>query len=157
MKPKVCGNPVILFDPFQITKTTFLSLILLCFNTFAEDGISLVEMNIIKQEIELLKELATIRMLEQTENIKEAEARWSKEESESNDVELNKAEVKNGKYWINGGWHYRNTPTKPRNIDELKDSDNDGYDDYTEYEHKTDWKDPKEFPIIRNGNNRRKF
>lgn len=155
MKPKVCGNPVTLFDPFQITKTTLL-FILLSSNIFAQD-LSLAELDLINQEISILKEFARVRVLEQTETKEEAEARWSREESERNDIALNKAEIKNGKYWINGAWYYKNAPQKPRNIEDLKDSDNDGYDDYTEYKHGTDWNDPKRFPIIRYGNNRKTF
>lgn len=155
MKPKVCGNPVILFDPFQITKTTLL-FIVLSSNIFAQD-LSMAELDLINQEISILKEFARIRVLEQTETREEAEARWLKEESERNDISLNKAEIKNGKYWINGAWYYKNTPQKPRNIEDLKDSDNDGYDDYTEYKHGTDWNDSRKFPIIRYGNNKKTF
>ena len=41
-----------------------------------------------------------------------------------------------------------------KNENELKDSDNDGYDDYTEFIHGTSPHDDKVFPAIRNGNNK---
>ena len=37
---------------------------------------------------------------------------------------------------------------------ELKDSDNDGYDDYTEFKNGTSPKDPKIFPALRDGKNK---
>lgn len=112
----------------------------------------------IEEEIHLFKAVASIwASAQENETANEASARWDREESETNDILLNKAEIKAGKYWINGGWHYKNPPQKPRNIEDLKDSDNDGYDDYTEYKYGTDWNNSKEFPIIRNGNNKRTF
>jgi len=157
VKPKVCGNPLILVDPFKITKTTLLSLILLTYHSFAQE-LSVVEIDMIEEEIHLFKAVASIwAQAQEIESADEASSRWEREESEANDILLNKAEIKAGKYWVNGGWHYKNPPQKPRNIEDLKDSDNDGYDDYTEYKYGTDWNDRSQFPIIRNGNNKRTF
>ena len=50
-----------------------------------------------------------------------------------------------------------NNPTTATNETELKDSDNDGYDDYTEFKYGTSPYDPKLFPAIRQGNNKKIF
>jgi hypothetical protein len=93
---------------------------------------------------------------EAPESSREAEARAQSEAEDRKAVALNKAEVKDGRYWVNGEWI--STKYKPaRNQNELRDSDNDGYDDYTEFVNGTDPNNNRSFPIIRNGNNKKIF
>jgi hypothetical protein len=90
------------------------------------------------------------------ETKEEIEARVDRENEERKDVALNKAEVRDQRYWVNGEWvsnKYRPVSTK----EELVDSDSDGYDDYTEFKNGSDPKNNQSFPIIRNGNNKKIF
>jgi hypothetical protein len=90
------------------------------------------------------------------ETADEAEIRIQKLKIEANDVALNKAEVRDGRYWIDGRWvsnKYKVATSK----DELKDTDNDGYDDYFEFKNGTNPKDARSFPAIINGNNKKIF
>jgi hypothetical protein len=85
----------------------------------------------------------------------ESEIRIEKEKVEANDVYLNKCEVRDGRYWVDGRWICTKQNYQiAKNENELKDSDNDGYDDYTEFIHGTSPHDDKVFPAIRNGNNK---
>lgn len=86
----------------------------------------------------------------------EAEARLQREAEDSKAIALNKAEVKDGRYWINNKW-VSTKYKQAKNENELKDSDLDGYDDYTEFFNGTDPNNNKSFPIIRNGNNKKIF
>ena len=86
----------------------------------------------------------------------QSEARVEKERTEANDIALNKAEVKDERYWINGKWvskKYKIANT----TSELKDSDNDGYDDYFEFKNGTNPKDARSFPAVIDGNNKKIF
>jgi hypothetical protein len=86
----------------------------------------------------------------------ESEIRIEKQKTEASDIALNKAEVNDQRYWVNGEWvsnKYQLATTK----NELKDADNDGYDDYFEFKNGTNPKDPKSFPAIRYGNNKKIF
>lgn len=86
----------------------------------------------------------------------ESEIRIQKQEIEANDVALNKAEVRDGRYWMDGKWvsnKYKSAISK----EELKDTDNDGYDDYFEFKNGTNPKDARSFPAIINGNNKKIF
>lgn len=86
----------------------------------------------------------------------EAEARLQNEAEDRKAVALNKAEIKDGRYWVNNQWvSNKYKPAKSEN--ELKDSDLDGYDDYTEFVNGTDPNNNRSFPIIRNGNNKKIF
>ena len=90
------------------------------------------------------------------ETADEAEIRIQKLKIEANDVALNKAEVKDQRYWVNGEWvsnKYKVATAK----NELKDSDNDGYDDYFEFKNGTNPNNPKSFPAIIDGNNKKIF
>lgn len=99
--------------------------------------------------------LTPLDNFEKPEKPREVQARWDREESEQRDVALNKAEVREGRYWVNGAWVSTRENYKPaRNEGELRDSDNDGYDDYTEFKYGTSPKDPRLFPAIREGNNK---
>lgn len=89
------------------------------------------------------------------ETADEASSRVEKQKRDMDDVKLNKQEVRDGRYWVDGRW----VCNKEKYIvatsqDELKDSDNDGYDDYTEFVHGTSPHDSSIFPAIRNGNNK---
>jgi len=83
----------------------------------------------------------------------ESEIRIEKQKAEASDVALNKAEIRDGRYWVNNEWVSKkyNLATTEK---ELKDTDNDGYDDYTEFKNGTSPNDPNIFPAIRNGNNK---
>jgi hypothetical protein len=86
----------------------------------------------------------------------DSDIRATKERTEANDVALNKAEVKDQRYWVNGEWvsnKYKVATTK----NELKDSDNDGYDDYFEFKNGTNPNNPKSFPAVIDGNNKKIF
>lgn len=85
----------------------------------------------------------------------ESEIRIEKQKVEANDVYLNKCEVRDGRCWVDGRWICTKQNYQiAKNENELKDSDNDGYDDYTEFIHGTSPHDDKVFPAIRNGNNK---
>jgi len=89
------------------------------------------------------------------ETADEASSRVEKQKRDMDDVRLNKQEVRDGRYWVDGRW----VCNKEKYIvatsqDELKDSDNDGYDDYTEFVHGTSPHDNTIFPAIRKGNNK---
>jgi len=100
-------------------------------------------------------QLTPLDNFDKPEKPKDVQARWDREESEERDVALNKAEVREGRYWVDGKWVATKNNYKPaKNENELKDSDNDGYDDYTEFKHGTSPHDAKLFPAIRDGNNK---
>lgn len=143
---KVCGEPARSYDPFRLVKTTFIILTI---------SINCGLCNEILNEF--FNELKISYENSRPESVKEREIRLEREDDICKDLELNKKEIQDGRYWVNGQWQYKNIPQKPRNKDELKDSDNDGYDDYTEFLYNTDPKDNRVFPIIRNGNNKKIF
>jgi len=135
---QVSGKPARSLDPFRLAKTT---IFIILFNTITNAS-----------DIDIEKE-------------------------EAKDVALNKAEIAEGRYWVNGGWVIRKNSQYKRvqggwvyvetNIikqykpaeskEQLVDSDNDGYDDYTEYKNGTDPNDSTIFPAERNGNNKVTF
>ena len=89
------------------------------------------------------------------ETADEAEARCEREKDEIRDIQINKAEIRDSRYCVDGRWvcpskTYESAKTKK----ELKDSDGDGYDDYTEFKNGTSPNDSRIFPAIRNGNNK---
>lgn len=143
---EVCGKPTRSYDPFRLVKTTFIILIV-----SINWGLSNEIFN------EFFNELKVSYEYSRPEGVKEREIRLEREDDIARDLALNKKEVQDGRYWVNGQWYYKNIPQQPRNKDELKDSDNDGYDDYTEFLYNTDPKDNRVFPIIRNGNNKKIF
>ena len=91
------------------------------------------------------------------ESAEEAEIRIERQKDEDEDVAKNKAEIRDGIYYVNAQWVSKDTPEKPTSKEYLKDSDNDGYDDYTEYRNGTNHKDSCSIPAIRNGNNKKIF
>ena len=89
------------------------------------------------------------------ETADEAEARCEREKDKTRDIQINKAEIRDRRYWVDGRWvcpskTYESAKTKK----ELKDSDGDGYDDYTEFKNGTSPNDSRIFPAIRDGNNK---
>lgn len=156
VKPKVCGNPVILSDPFHITKTTIFITMILLNNSFCSDIINEFHSAIDEFNKNPIINIEYTRA--KPESGMEAEARYDREQQEAKDIALNKAEIKDQRYWVNGKWHSPNNQYKQATSkEELKDSDNDGYDDYTEFKHGTSPNNPKEFPAIRDGNNKKIF
>jgi hypothetical protein len=92
---------------------------------------------------------------EKIENAEEAEARCEREKTEIRDVQLNKAEIREGRYWVDGRWVCPSKTYEPAKSEkELKDSDGDGYDDYTEFKNGTSPNDARLFPAVREGNNK---
>ena len=168
---KVCGEPVRSLDLFHLAKTTLFVILCVVNNSFCDDFEDTLT-SLIKEFNDILP--IKLQLDKSWETAEEAELRCYKEKYEAEDVELNKAEIRDGRYWINGGWIIRKNSQYERvaggwiyketdNIkkdyvparkeEDLVDSDNDGYDDYTEYKHGTNPQDPREIPAIRKGNN----
>jgi hypothetical protein len=145
------GEPARSLDPLQLAKTTLFVTILLVNNTFADDFINEIHSGIDKFNENKIVIIEYSRA--KPETAEEAEARSNREQDEARDVALNKAEVRDGRYWVDGKW-VSTKYTKPNTAEDLKDSDNDGYDDYTEFKNGTNPKDPKIFPAIRDGRNK---
>ena len=110
----VSGNPCrVLFLPM---KTTLFLLLVLLNISFGEDLACDVKMIVNKFNEEPPAEISIAR-LKQTSNLKsrsqgyesatEAELRVLKQIEEAKDVALNKAEIREGKYWIDGRWVIR--------------------------------------------------
>jgi hypothetical protein len=92
------------------------------------------------------------------ETADEASLRVENEKRDMDDVRLNKAEVRDGRYWVDGRWVCPSKTYQPAETKyDVKDYDNDGYDDYTEFVNGTNPKDNKSFPAMRNGNNKKIF
>jgi hypothetical protein len=101
---------------FHSVKTTLFLLLVLLNITFAEDLSCDVKMVVNKFNEEPPAEISITR-LNQTSNLKsrsqgfesatEAEIRVLKQTEEAKDVALNKAEIREGKYWIDGRWVIR--------------------------------------------------
>jgi hypothetical protein len=101
---------------FHSVKTTLFLLLVLVGISFAEDFTCDVKMLVNKFDGESPAEISITRLSE-TSNLKsrsqgfesatEAEVRVSKQIEEAKDVALNKAEIREGKYWIDGRWVIR--------------------------------------------------
>ena len=151
---KVCGCPSRIL--FRSAKTT-LFLLLILVNISIADEIEDECLAFIKK----FNEISPIKLaLKEFESGRDAEARVFKQREEAEAVALNKAEVREHRYWIDGRWVctdkdqsqvkvYRPAQTEL----EIIDSDNDGYDDYTEHKHGTNPQDATRTPAIRKGNN----
>lgn len=149
---KVSGDPSrVSFRPVKTTLFLFFFLINI---SFADDLICEVNILVDKFNGESPIKISMIDLDDGYETAKEAEVRIQKEEYEREDVALNKAEIENQVYWVNGKWTYTNYPKPAHSIEELKDSDNDGYDDYTEFVYGSDQFNKSSIPIIRDGNNK---
>jgi hypothetical protein len=63
------------------------------------------------------------------------------------DLDLESSMREKGYFWVNGGWIKKGQPVLPaRHAGELKDSDGDGFDDFTEIKFHTDPFDAKSTP-----------
>ena len=135
---------------------TILFITLICLNnSFADDLIAEIDIIVDKFNGESPVKMILSRGYE---NAQDSEIRIKREQEEAMAVALNKAEVRDGRYWVDGRWiSTKETYEVPRSKSEIKDSDDDGYDDYTEFVHGTSPHDPRIFPAIRNGNNKRIF
>ena len=143
---EVSGNPSKLLS---LLKNTLF--IILSNNTFADDFL-----NKAFDEIDGFNNNSFIKInynRNAPETSEEAKARLEREQSEINDVKLNKAEIADRRYYVDKRW-VSTKYTKPNTAEDLKDSDNDGYDDYFEFKNGTNPKDSSSFPALRNGNNK---
>lgn len=101
---------------FRSVKTTLFLLLVLVGISFAEDFTCDVKMLVNKFDGESPAEISITRLSE-TSNLKsrsqgfesatEAEIRVLKQIEEAKDVALNKAEIREGKYWVDGRWVIR--------------------------------------------------
>jgi hypothetical protein len=150
---KVCGYPSRVL--VRSAKTILFITLIALSNSFADDLVAEVSMIVNKFNGE---SPINVTLSRGYENAKDSEIRIKREQEEAMDVALNKAETRDGRYWVDGRWV---CPSKTYELAEtkndLKDSDNDGYDDYTEFVNGTNPKDNKSFPAMRNGNNKRIF
>ena len=143
---EVSGNPSKILS---LLKTTLF--IILSNNTFADDFL-----NKAFDEIDGFNNNSFIKInynRNAPETSEEASIRLQREQSEINDVKLNKAEIADRRYYVDKRW-VSTKYTKPNTAEDLKDSDNDGYDDYFEFKNGTNPKDLSSFPAVRNGNNK---
>ena len=152
---KVCGYPSRVL--VRSAKTILFITLIALSSSFADEEALIAELNIIVDKFR--GELPIkITLSGGYEKAKDVEIRIKREQEEANDVALNKAETKDGRYWVDGRWVCPSKTYQPAETKEdLKDYDNDGYDDYTEFVNGTNPKDNKSFPAMRNGNNKRIF
>jgi hypothetical protein len=151
---KVCGEPARSLNPFRLAKTTIFVILICVNNSFCDEVIDELHSAIDSFNKNPIISIPYSRA--KPESAIEAEARCEKEKDEIRDVALNKSEIRDQRYWVNGEWV--STKYKPAyNANELRDSDNDGYDDYTEFKNGTDPKNDQSFPMIRDGNNKKIF
>ena len=142
----------------SLLKTTLFVTLVCLNNSFSEDLVAEVNIMVDKFNGESPIKMPLFLQNKGYESAEEAEIRIEKEKNENYDVYLNKSEVADGRYWVEGRWvSTKETYEVARNESEIRDSDNDGYDDYTEFVHGTSPKDARVFPAIRNGNNKRIF
>jgi len=67
------------------------------------------------------------------------EAQGDRKKAARSDLDLEKSMLEHGYYWVNGRWTKKGQPILPaRSVGELKDSDGDGFDDFTEVKFHTD-------------------
>ena len=67
------------------------------------------------------------------------EAQGERKKAARSDLDLEASMKEKGYYWVNGGWMKKGEPVLPaRSAGELKDSDGDGFDDFTEIKFHTD-------------------
>ena len=150
---KVNGDPARSLHPFRLAKTILFFILLYVNNVFCNDI-----MNEFHSSIDQFNKNGIIHIKysrQAPETAKEAEVRYEREQDEIRDVAMNKAEIRDQRYWVNGGWICKTNNYKPaKTQSDLVDSDGDGYDDYTEFQHGTSPNDPNIFPAIREGNNK---
>ena len=67
------------------------------------------------------------------------EAQEERKKAARSDLDLESSMREKGYFWVNGGWVKKGEPILPaRSAGELKDSDGDGFDDFTEIKFHTD-------------------
>jgi Bacterial TSP3 repeat len=67
------------------------------------------------------------------------EAQEERKKAARSDLDRETSMREKGYFWVNGGWVKKGQPVLPaRNPGELKDSDGDGFDDFTEIKFHTD-------------------
>jgi hypothetical protein len=152
---KVCGDPSRVL--FRSAKTILFITLICLNNSFADDLICEVKLLVNKFNEESPIQISVPEFSKGYEGVEDSELRAEKERYDREAVDLNKKEVQNGAYWVDGGWIYKYAPQQAHNTLELKDSDDDGYDDYTEYTNGSNQYDKNSIPIIRNGNNKKIF
>jgi hypothetical protein len=75
------------------------------------------------------------------------EARLEREKEEVKDAKLNRSLVRQEIYWLEGRWVKKGEAlVAPRSLDELIDSDQDGFDDFTEIKFHCDPTNPDSNP-----------
>jgi hypothetical protein len=134
----------------SLLKTTLLLLLVIVNITFAEDLACDVKMIVNKFNEEPPTEIS-ITTLNQTSNLKsrsqgfesatEAEIRVLKQIEEAKDVALNKAEIREGRYWVDGRWVIR------------KNSRYERVEGGWIYHEESNTKNINQTPIITKGNN----
>ena len=75
------------------------------------------------------------------------EAQDDRKKAARADLDLETSMRDKGYFWVNGGWVKKGEPVLPaRSAGELKDSDGDGFDDFTEIKFHTDPFKPESTP-----------
>ena len=76
------------------------------------------------------------------------EAQEERKKVARSDLDLEASMREKGYFWVNGGWIKKGEPVVPaRSAGELKDSDGDGFDDFTEIKFHTDPFKPESTPV----------
>jgi hypothetical protein len=140
---------------FRSVKTILFITLISLNNSFGDDLIAEIDIIVDKFNGESPVKMILSRGYESAQD---SEIRIKREQEESMAVALNKAEVRDGRYWVDGRWVCPSKTYQPAETKEdLKDSDNDGYDDYFEFKNGTNPKNSSSFPAVRNGNNKKIF
>ena len=79
--------------------------------------------------------------------LKTTDAQEDRKKTARSDLDLEASMRKQGYFWVNGRWIKKGQPVLPaRHAGELKDSDGDGFDDFTEIKFHTDPFKPESTP-----------
>lgn len=153
---EVSGEPARSLDPFRLVKTTLFISLMLLNNSYSQEFL-----DALNQAVGSFNKAT--RIIDNYhksgyESADEAEARYQREIEDHKAVALNKAEIRDQRYWVDKRWICKtNNYTPAKSTSDLVDSDGDGYDDYTEFKHGTSPNNPDIFPAIRDGNNKKVF
>ena len=75
------------------------------------------------------------------------EAQEERKKAARSDLDLETSMREKGYFWVNGGWLKKGEPVVPaRSAGELRDTDGDGFDDFTEIKFHTDPFKPESTP-----------
>jgi len=99
----VGGNPSKILS---LLKTTLFIMVVFINNTYSEDKV----MEQIFSGFDKINDNSFIKISyhkDSPETADEATLRVEREKRDMDDVRLNKAEVRSGKYWVNKGWLYK--------------------------------------------------